>query len=50
MVKQFVRITPIEVLHNLVSQEATKLQAVKVGGQKITLIFWVRGYVFLDFI
>ena len=39
-----------EVLQDLVSQGAAELQAVKVGGQKKKLMFWVRGYVFRDFV
>ena len=39
-----------EVLQDLVSQGAAELQAVKVGSQKKTLIFWVRGFVFRDFL
>ena len=35
-----------EVLCILVGQRAAKLRTVKVGGQKKTLTFWVRGYFF----
>ena len=37
-----------DVLHVLVSQGVAELQAVTVGGQK-KLKFWVRGYIFHDF-
>ena len=38
-----------EVLYVLVGQTAAKLQACKVGNQKKAETFWVRGYIFRNF-